>query len=182
MDFDDLLTVTVRLFQTCPDVLAHYQERFEHVLVDEYQDTNQAQNEIVLLLAAGHRNITVVGDSDQSIYRLRGADMRNILEFEQAFPDVTTILLEQNYRCTQTILDAANAVIENNVSPQAQDAVDRVGPGQPHRPLPRRRRGRRGAVGGPHHRRPPRRRRPPLGRRRRLLPHQRPEPGGGRGR
>src|SRR3954453_663887 len=116
MDFDDLLTVTVRLFQTCPDVLAHYQERFEHVLVDEYQDTNRAQNEIVLLLAAWHRNITVVGDSDQSIYRWRGADMRNILEFEQAFPDVTTILLEQNYRSTQTILDAANAVIENNIS------------------------------------------------------------------
>ena len=116
MDFDDLLTVTVRLFQTCPDVLASYQERFEHILVDEYQDTNRAQNEIVLLLAAGHRNITVVGDSDQSIYRWRGADMRNILEFEQAFPDVTTILLEQNYRSTQTILDAANAVIENNVS------------------------------------------------------------------
>src|SRR3954468_7103096 len=116
MDFDDLLTVTVRLFQTCPDVLANYQERFEHILVDEYQDTNRAQNEIVLLLAAGHRNITVVGDSDQSIYRWRGADMRNILEFEQAFPDVTTILLEQNYRSTQTILDAANAVIENNIS------------------------------------------------------------------
>src|SRR4051794_3422162 len=116
MDFDDLLTVTVRLFQTCPDVLAHYQERFEHVLVDEYQDTNRAQNEMVLLLASGHRNITVVGDSDQSIYRWRGADMRNILEFEQAFPDVTTILLEQNYRSTQTILDAANAVIENNIS------------------------------------------------------------------
>src|SRR3954454_18309626 len=116
MDFDDLLTVTVRLFQTCPDVLASYQERFEHILVDEYQDTNRAQNEIVLLLASGHRNITVVGDSDQSIYRWRGADMRNILEFEQAFPDVTTILLEQNYRSTQNILDAANAVIENNVS------------------------------------------------------------------
>ena len=94
----------------------HYQERFEHVLVDEYQDTNRVQNEIVLLLAAGHRNISVVGDSDQSIYRLRGADMRNILEFEQAFPDVTIIVLEQNYRCTQTILDAANAVIANNVS------------------------------------------------------------------
>ncbi len=116
MDFDDLLTVTVRLFQVCPDVLESYQERFEHVLVDEYQDTNRAQNELVLLLAAKHRNITVVGDSDQSIYRWRGADMRNILEFEQAFPDVTTILLEQNYRSTQTILDAANAVIENNVS------------------------------------------------------------------
>jgi DNA helicase-2/ATP-dependent DNA helicase PcrA len=116
MDFDDLLTVTVRLFRTFPDVLEHYQERFEHVLVDEYQDTNRAQNEIVLLLAGQHRNITVVGDSDQSIYKWRGADMRNILEFERVFPDVTTILLEQNYRSTQTILDAANAVIENNVS------------------------------------------------------------------
>ncbi len=116
MDFDDLLTVTVRLFTTCPDVLENYQRRFEHILVDEYQDTNQAQNELVMMLAAAHRNVTVVGDSDQSIYRFRGADMGNILEFEQAFPDVTTILLEQNYRSTQTILDAANAVIENNAS------------------------------------------------------------------
>ena len=116
MDFDDLLTVTVRLFHTCPDVLEHYQQRFEHILVDEYQDTNRAQNELVLLLGAGHHSVTVVGDSDQSIYRFRGADMSNILEFEQAFPDVTTILLEQNYRSTQTILDAANAVIENNLS------------------------------------------------------------------
>ncbi len=116
MDFDDLLTVTVKLFQTCPDVLGHYQERFEHILVDEYQDTNRAQNEIVLLLGQRHHNVTAVGDSDQSIYRFRGADMRNILEFEEAFPDTTTILLEQNYRSTQTILDAANAVIDNNVS------------------------------------------------------------------
>src|SRR5262245_60543877 len=116
MDFDDLLTVTVQLFRTCPDVLEHYQERFEHILVDEYQDTNRAQNEIVLLLAERHRNITVVGDSDQSIYKWRGADMRNILEFERVFPDVTTILLEQNYRSTQTSLDAANAVIEHNAA------------------------------------------------------------------
>ena len=116
MDFDDLLTVTVRLFRTCPDVLEDYQERFEHILVDEYQDTNAAQNEIVLLLGARHRNVTVVGDQDQSIYAFRGADMRNIVQFEEAFPDCTTILLEQNYRSTQTILDAANAVIENNVS------------------------------------------------------------------
>jgi DNA helicase II / ATP-dependent DNA helicase PcrA len=116
MDFDDLLTVTVRLFRTCPDVLEHYQERFEQILVDEYQDTNRAQNEIVLQLAAAHHNVCVVGDSDQSIYRFRGADLRNILEFEEAFPEVTTILLEQNYRSTQTILDAANAVIDHNVS------------------------------------------------------------------
>jgi DNA helicase-2/ATP-dependent DNA helicase PcrA len=116
MDFDDLLVNVVRLFRECPDVLAHYQQRFQHILVDEYQDTNRAQNEIVLQLAAAHGNVCVVGDSDQSIYKFRGADMTNILEFEQAFPDVTTILLEQNYRSTQTILDAANAVIENNIS------------------------------------------------------------------
>ena len=116
MDFDDLLTNTVRLFREHPDVLASYQERFQHILVDEYQDTNRTQNEIVLQLAARTGNVTVVGDSDQSIYKFRGADLSNILEFEEAFPDVTTILLEQNYRSTQTILDAANAVIEHNVA------------------------------------------------------------------
>ena len=114
MDFDDLLTTTVRLFRQHPDVLEQYQERFEHILVDEYQDTNQAQNELILALGARHRNVCVVGDSDQSIYRFRGADLRNILEFEEAFPDVTVIVLEQNYRSTQTILDAANAVIDHN--------------------------------------------------------------------
>jgi len=115
MDFDDLLVNTVELLRRCPDVLAHYQERFEHILVDEYQDTNRAQNEMVLLLGAAHHNVCVVGDHDQSVYRFRGADIRNILEFEEAFPDATVITLEQNYRSTQTILSAANAVIENNV-------------------------------------------------------------------
>ena len=115
MDFDDLLTNTVKLFREHGDVLEHYRQRFEHILVDEYQDTNQAQNELVLLLADGHRNVCVVGDTDQSVYRFRGADFRNILEFEEAFPDVTTVILDQNYRSTQTILDAANAVIDNNV-------------------------------------------------------------------
>jgi DNA helicase-2/ATP-dependent DNA helicase PcrA len=114
MDFDDLLMVTVNLLQAHPDVLAHYQTRFKHLLIDEYQDTNRAQNELVILLAKEHHNICVVGDSDQSVYRFRGADIRNILEFEEAFPDATTIVLEQNYRSTQTILDAANAVIANN--------------------------------------------------------------------
>ncbi|HEX2039420.1 MAG TPA: DNA helicase PcrA [Acidimicrobiales bacterium] len=114
MDFDDLLMVTVNVLQAQPDVLAHYRERFKHLLVDEYQDTNRAQNELVLMLGRGHRNVCVVGDSDQSVYRFRGADIRNILEFEEAFPDATTIVLEQNYRSTQTILDAANAVIANN--------------------------------------------------------------------
>jgi DNA helicase II / ATP-dependent DNA helicase PcrA len=116
MDFDDLLTTTVRLFRACPEVLEEYQDRFEHILVDEYQDTNRAQNDIVLMLAAKSHNVTVVGDGDQSIYKFRGADMRNILEFEEAFPEVTIILLEQNYRSTQTILDAANAVIEHNTA------------------------------------------------------------------
>jgi DNA helicase-2/ATP-dependent DNA helicase PcrA len=114
MDFDDLLLNTVRLLREHPDVLDHYRERFEHILVDEYQDTNQAQNEMVLLLAGGHHNVTVVGDTDQSVYGFRGADFRNIVQFEDAFPDVTTVVLDQNYRSTQTILDAANAVIANN--------------------------------------------------------------------
>ena len=114
MDFDDLLLNTVRLLREHPDVLEHYRERFQHILVDEYQDTNQAQNEIVLLLAGGHHNVTVVGDTDQSVYRFRGADFRNITQFEDAFPEVTTVVLDQNYRSTQTILDAANAVIANN--------------------------------------------------------------------
>ena len=115
MDFDDLLLQTVQLLQTHPEVLTHYQRRFRHILVDEYQDTNRAQNEIVLLLGSQHGNVTVVGDSDQSVYRFRGADIRNILEFEEAFPDTRVVVLDQNYRSTQNILDAANAVIGNNV-------------------------------------------------------------------
>ena len=114
MDFDDLLLVAVNLLQACPDVLEHYQQRFRHVLVDEYQDTNRAQNELVLLLAGAHHEVSVVGDSDQSVYGWRGADIRNILQFEEAFPTATVVVLEQNYRSTQTILDAANAVISNN--------------------------------------------------------------------
>ena len=115
MDFDDLLTKTVELFHDHGEVLEHYRQRFQHILVDEYQDTNRAQNELVLMLADGHRNVCVVGDTDQSVYKFRGADFRNILEFEEAFPDVTTVILDQNYRSTQTILDAANAVIDNNL-------------------------------------------------------------------
>jgi len=114
MDFDDLLANTVRLLRSCPDVLDHYRARFQHVLVDEYQDTNLAQDEIVRLLCAEHRNVCVVGDADQSIYRFRAADVRNILDFEEHFPDATVVLLEQNFRSTQTILDAANAIIANN--------------------------------------------------------------------
>jgi DNA helicase-2/ATP-dependent DNA helicase PcrA len=116
MDFDDLLLNAVRLFRQHPDVLEHYRTRFTHILIDEYQDTNAVQNALAVLLAGEHRNIVVVGDSDQSVYRFRGADISNILDFEQAFPDATAITLDQNFRSTQTILDAANAVITNNVS------------------------------------------------------------------
>ena len=121
LDFDDLLMVTANLLQAYDDVRANYQERFRHILVDEFQDTNHAQNEIVKLLGEAHGNVCVVGDSDQSVYRWRGADIRNILEFERAFPNVTTIMLEQNFRSTQTILDAANAVIANNVGRQPKE-------------------------------------------------------------
>ena len=113
--------VTANLLQACDDVRAAYQERFRHILVDEFQDTNHAQNEIVKLLGEAHGNVCVVGDSDQSVYRWRGADIRNILEFERAFPNVTTIMLEQNFRSTQTILDAANAVIANNIGRQPKE-------------------------------------------------------------
>ncbi len=115
MDFDDLLMRTVELFRTQPDVLENWRRRFGHVLVDEYQDTNPVQNDLVLMLSEVHRQVTVVGDSDQSVYAFRGADIRNILEFEDAFPDATVVVLEQNYRSTQSILDAANAVIAKNV-------------------------------------------------------------------
>ncbi|MGD0883020.1 MAG: UvrD-helicase domain-containing protein, partial [Acidimicrobiales bacterium] len=116
MDFDDLLLNAVRLFKEHPGVLEHYRGRFTHILIDEYQDTNAVQNALAVQLAGGHRNIVVVGDSDQSVYRFRGADISNILDFEQAFPDAMAITLDQNFRSTQTILDAANAVITNNVS------------------------------------------------------------------
>ncbi|MEK7410598.1 MAG: UvrD-helicase domain-containing protein, partial [Actinomycetota bacterium] len=115
MDFDDLLMNAVRLFRQNSDVLQSYQERFAHILIDEYQDTNMAQNQIVLMLGAAHHNVCVVGDTDQSVYRFRGADYRNIMQFEHAFPEVTTVVLAQNYRSTQVILDAANAVITNNI-------------------------------------------------------------------
>ncbi len=131
MDFDDLLTNTVLLFRHHPDILRQYQERFLHILIDEYQDTNTAQNEIVLVLGALHQNVTVVGDQDQSVYRFRGADFRNILQFENAFPDVTTIVLNQNYRSTQMILDAANSVISNNPTRKAKELWSELGRGDP---------------------------------------------------
>ncbi len=130
LDFDDLLSVVVSLFRTDAEVLRRYQERFEHVLVDEYQDTNRAQNEIVKLVGAVHRNVCVVGDTDQSIYGFRGAEIRNLLEFELAFPEARTIVLDQNYRSTQTILDAANAVIGNNLMRQEKSLWSALGAGE----------------------------------------------------
>jgi len=121
MDFDDLLLRTVELFRSCPEVLDRWRQRFAHVLVDEYQDTNPVQNELVISLGAESRQVTAVGDADQSIYAFRGADIRNILEFERAFDDVRIVVLEQNYRSTQNILDAANAVIVNNAGRKPKD-------------------------------------------------------------
>ena len=114
LDFDDLLRMTVYLFQACPEVLENYQNRFQYIMVDEYQDTNDAQFELVKLLAGKRKNICVVGDDDQSIYKFRGANIRNILNFEKVFRGAKVIKLEQNYRSTQNILNAANAVIANN--------------------------------------------------------------------
>ncbi len=114
MDFDDMIYNTVKLFETNPDVLNYYQNRFKYIMVDEYQDTNHAQYVLVRELSSGRRNICVVGDDDQSIYRFRGASIENILSFEDEYPDSKVIRLEQNYRSTQNILDAANSVIKNN--------------------------------------------------------------------
>ncbi|MFV0561257.1 MAG: DNA helicase PcrA [Enterococcus sp.] len=116
MDFDDLIMNTIRLFNEHPESLTYYQNKFHYIHVDEYQDTNHAQYTLVNLLAARFKNLCVVGDADQSIYGWRGADMQNILDFEKDYPDASVILLEQNYRSTKTILDAANQVIENNAN------------------------------------------------------------------
>ncbi|MBR3216803.1 MAG: DNA helicase PcrA, partial [Exiguobacterium sp.] len=116
LDFDDLIMKTIHLFQEAPDVLAFYQKKFKYIHVDEYQDTNRAQYTLVKLLAQAHENLCVVGDSDQSIYRWRGADIANILTFEKDYPSAHVILLEQNYRSTKRILEAANSVIQNNAS------------------------------------------------------------------
>lgn len=114
MDFDDLIMNTIRLFEEAPEVLSFYQAKFQYIHVDEYQDTNHAQYTLVNLLADRFKNLCVVGDADQSIYGWRGADMQNILDFEKDYPEAKVILLEQNYRSTQTILEAANQVIQNN--------------------------------------------------------------------
>ncbi|WEV79733.1 DNA helicase PcrA [Janibacter cremeus] len=143
LDFDDIIMTTVNILQAFPDVAEHYRRRFRYVLVDEYQDTNHAQYQLVRELVGGHddpagrdpkavepSDLVVVGDADQSIYAFRGASIRNIIEFEQDYPDARTIMLEQNYRSTQTILTAANAVIERNESRRKKDLWTQAGPGE----------------------------------------------------
>ena len=193
---------TVHLFQAFPDVREAYRRRFRHVLVDEYQDTNHAQYALIRELCAHDvgrpaavggadpdapdgdggiepSELMVVGDADQSIYAFRGANIRNILAFEEDFPDATSIMLEQNYRSTQTILTAANAVISRNRGRTPKNLWSDAGDGDADRRVRRRRRARRGPVrrrGGRDARRR-RRGRLPAGRRRGVLPHQRPVPG-----
>jgi DNA helicase-2/ATP-dependent DNA helicase PcrA len=121
MDFDDLIMQTVALLEVFAEVRERYQRRFKYIHVDEYQDTNHAQYRLVSILAAAHRNLCVVGDDDQSVYSWRGADIRNILDFERDYPEAKVVKLEQNYRSTQTILDAANAVVTNNASRKSKE-------------------------------------------------------------
>jgi DNA helicase-2/ATP-dependent DNA helicase PcrA len=131
VDFDDLLMLTVEVLERFPEARTRWQKAFRHVLVDEYQDTNHAQYRLLQLLAEKHRNLFVVGDPDQSIYAFRGADIRNILEFERDFPGTQVVALEQNYRSTNAILGAANAVIENNTERKPKHLFSDLGPGEP---------------------------------------------------
>lgn len=130
LDFDDLLVKTVQLFQTQPEILEYYQDRFRYIMVDEYQDTNTVQFKLISLLAAKYKNLCVVGDDDQSIYKFRGANIQNILSFEKEFEHTKVIKLEQNYRSTSTILDAANAVIKNNVGRKVKSLWTENGEGK----------------------------------------------------
>jgi DNA helicase-2/ATP-dependent DNA helicase PcrA len=129
LDFDDIILLTVRLFQQFPQVLEYYRNRYRYIMVDEYQDTNQVQYLLVSLLAGGHKNLCVVGDDDQSIYKFRGATIENILSFENQFENVAVIRLEQNYRSTQNILSAANAVIANNTARKGKNLWTDAGDG-----------------------------------------------------
>lgn len=131
VDFDDLIMLTIELFEQSPETLSFYQNKFHYIHVDEYQDTNDAQYKLVNLLAKQFRNLCVVGDADQSIYGWRGANMDNILNFEHDYPDAKTVMLEQNYRSTQTILDAANEVIENNMYRRKKNLWTQNGEGEP---------------------------------------------------
>ncbi|MEX2586962.1 MAG: DNA helicase PcrA [Actinomycetota bacterium] len=131
VDFDDIINLTVRIFREHPEVLDHYRQQWEHILVDEFQDTNGAQFELVRLLGAPDGNVCVVGDMDQSVYGFRGADYRNLARFEEAFPGAEVITLEQNYRSTQRILSAANALIEHNQARKPKNLWTDSGPGDP---------------------------------------------------
>ncbi|MDF9407240.1 DNA helicase PcrA [Pelotomaculum isophthalicicum JI] len=131
VDFDDLIFFTVRLFQSYPQVLSYYQDRFRYILVDEYQDTNHAQYVLVNLLAGVHRNLFVVGDPDQGIYGWRGADIKNIMSFERDYPDAHVVTLEQNYRSTSSILEAANEIIRNNPGRKEKSLWTAAGTGAP---------------------------------------------------
>ena len=130
LDFDDLIVQTVRLLMTSRETLEYYQNKFRYILVDEYQDTNNAQNVLVMLLAKNHRNLCVVGDDDQSIYKFRGANIENILNFEKLFSETHVVRLEQNYRSTQNILDAANSVIKNNIGRKGKNLWTDSGEGE----------------------------------------------------
>ena len=131
LDFDDLIMLTVSIFRQNPEVLSRYQERFRYILVDEYQDTNHAQYSLVKLLAARYRNLCVVGDDDQSVYGFRGADVQNILDFERDYPEAKVLKLEQNYRSTQSILEAANSVVCNNTERKEKSLWTKNPKGQP---------------------------------------------------
>ena len=135
LDFDDLLLESVRLLAHDEDLRRQYNRRFEFVMIDEYQDTNRSQYELMRLLTEARKNVAVVGDEDQSIYGWRGADIRNILDFERDYPNATVIRLEQNYRSTKNILEAASAVVANNDRAQRQVAVDGGRRGRTHRPV-----------------------------------------------
>ena len=133
VDFDDLLLCTEELFRDHPDVLARHQQRFDYVMVDEYQDTNATQYKIISALVAKHHNLCVVGDDDQSIYGWRGARMENILEFDREFPDATVVLLEENYRCRPEILELANRLIVHNTQRREKTLKPARAPGKPPR-------------------------------------------------
>lgn len=130
VDFDDLLYLPIMLFQAHPDVLKTYQDRWNFILIDEYQDTNQAQHLLIKLLSGRHHNVFAVGDPDQSIYSWRGANVDNILNFEKDFPGALIITLDQNYRSPSTILNAANALIQNNPSRYEKNLWSTLGPGE----------------------------------------------------
>ena len=173
LDFDDLLCRVTWLFKEQPEVLARYQDRYEYLLVDEFQDTNSAQYEMVCMLAARTRNLFAVGDEDQSIYGFRGADYRNVLRFREDFPDAKVVLLEHNYRSTQSILDAANAVIARNLKRTPKHLRTDRGAGAAGDPARGIRRNGRGAVCRQHHPAACGLRRGPAERRRGHVPHQR---------